>query len=343
MSNFRVGFILFLVVNLFYSCEREQLADVGEVKIQRFDLDLLKFDTTNFEQSEKKMIKKYGDIYSFYIEKLMGLGSIDSTNQYYYKPHMKELLRGEYPAILDTIYTYVSKDQKKIEDKLTDCYQRLCAHFPEKKPSIIYSFFISPMGANPASAFTYGKDTVGFNWFNYLGRTFSLYPPLYEGYTYMIEWNQPSYIPRNIMLVEYNLLKEKYGTKDAYSEVVYNMIEKGKEFYFLDKVCPEMGDAVKIGYTEEQYKWCEGNAYEIWAYFKENKVLYSTETIDIKRMTEPGPTTPGMPSESPGMVGAWTGWQIVRSYQSKFNKPLKELLKTSPKEILKNAHYKPEK
>jgi hypothetical protein len=86
-----------------------------------------------------------------------------------------------------------------------------------------------------------------------------------------------------------------------------------------------MKDAVKIGYTDAQMKWCEENEYEIWAYFKENKVLYSTEVMDLKRMTEEGPSTPGMPSESPGMVGAWTGWQIIKAYQSGANKPLKEI------------------
>lgn len=332
----------FVAITHFASCDREKMADIEAIKIQRFDLDLKKFDTTNFEMSERSIIGKYGDVYTFYIEKLMGLGSLQSNHSYYYKPHLNRFLSEEYPAIMDTLDKYITKDIGEIESELTKSYARLCAEFPEKKPSVVYSFFISPMGANPASAFTYGKDTVGFNWFNYLGKDFSLYIPLYEGYNYMIEWNQQHYINRNIMLVEYRLLQEKYHSEEQ-SELIYNMIEKGKDFYFLDKVCAGMKDEVKIGYTEAQYKWCKENEFEIWAYFKENKVLYSTETMDLKRMTEPGPSTPGMPSESPGMVGAWVGWQIVKTYQSKEKKSLSELMKTSPKEILKNANYKPTK
>ncbi len=335
--------IFFISLFYFVSCDGEKLADIPQVKIHRFDLDLKDFDTTNFEEAERKMIRKYGDIYTFYIEKLMGLGSLQPNHQYYYKPHLKNFLQEEYPAIMDTFDKYITNDISRIEDELTMSYGRLCAEFPEKKPSTVYSFFISPMGANPASAFTYGQDTVGFNWFNYLGKSFPLYAPLYEGYSYMIEWNQQDYINRNIMLVEYRLLQEKNGSKEEYSELIYNMIEKGKEFYFLDKVCPKMKSETKIGYTEKQYKWCEENEFEIWAHLKENKVLYSTETMDMKRMTEPGPTTPGMPGESPGMVGAWVGWQIVKTYQLKANKSLKDLMQTSPKEILKNANYKPTK
>jgi len=289
------------------------------------------------------MSQKYGDVYPFYIEKLMGLGSMDPKNSYYYRPHLTRFLSEEYPSIMDTLDKYITPGVTQIEEDLGQCYARLAEYFPDKKPSIVYSFFISPMGANPAAAFSYGKDTVGFNWFSYLGKDFSLYKPLYEGYNYMIEWNQPVYLSRNIMLVEYNLLHEKYNPHEQYSELVYAMIEKGKEFYYLDKICPDMKNAVKIGYTEAQMKWCEENEFEIWAYFKENKVLYSTEVMDLKRMTEEGPTTPGMPSESPGMVGAWVGWQMVKSYQASQYKSLKDLIATSPKEILKLANYKPKK
>lgn len=343
MFRFSLILVIASTIILFSSCDRTDSAGVVPIKIHRFDLDLKKFDTTNFEISEKTMFQKYGDVYPFYIEKLMGLGSLDAKNPYYYRPHLSRFLSEEYPSIMDTLDLYITPNLSEIEKELGVCYGHLSKHFPEKKPSTIYSFFISPMGANPAAAFSYGQDTVGFNWFNYLGKTFSLYKPLYEGYNYMIEWNQRDYLARNIMLVEYNLLQEKQGTKEAHSELIYAMIEKGKEFYYLDKICPNMKDAVKIGYTDAQMKWCEENEYEIWAYFKENKVLYSTEVMDLKRMTEEGPSTPGMPSESPGMVGAWTGWQIIKAYQSGANKPLKELLATSPKEILKQANYKPKK
>jgi len=65
--------------------------------------------------------------------------------------------------------------------------------------------------------------------------------------------------------------------------------------------------------------------------------------MDVKRYTSDGPTTGGMPSESPGNVGSWVGWQIVKTYANKTNKSLKEILTTSPKEILTKANYKPKK
>lgn len=337
-------FIIFVsTFILLYSCQNQKKADIADIKIERFDIDLKAFDTNQFEKSEAKMIAKYGDIYTFYVEQLMGLGHLKSGDQYYYKPIMERFLSGEYPAMMDSCDKYVIKDIGKFESELTDCYGRLIYHFPNKKVSKIYSFFISPMGANPQAAFSYGHDTIGFNWFNYLGRDFSLYKPLYEGYNYMIEWNSPEYLARNIMLVEYNLLKEKYPSENS-SELIYLMIEEGKKYYYLDQVCSESKDHTKIGYTEAQQKWCVENEYEIWAYLKENKLLYTIEAMDIKRLTLEGPTTSGMPGTSPGMVGSWVGWQIVKKYMSENSSvKLPDLLKTSAKDIFKASEYKPKK
>lgn len=337
-------FIIFVsTFILLYSCQNQKKADIADIKIERFDIDLKAFDTNQFEKSEAKMIANYGDIYTFYVEQLMGLGYLKSGDQYYYKPIMERFLSGEYPAMMDSCDKYVIKDIGKFESELTDCYSRLIYHFPNKKVSKIYSFFISPMGANPQAAFSYGHDTIGFNWFNYLGRDFSLYKPLYEGYNYMIEWNSPEYLARNIMLVEYNLLKEKYPSENS-SELIYLMIEEGKKYYYLDQVCSESKDHTKIGYTEAQQKWCVENEYEIWAYLKENKLLYTIEAMDIKRLTLEGPTTSGMPSTSPGMVGSWVGWQIVKKYMAENSSvKLPDLLKTSAKDIFKASEYKPKK
>jgi len=340
-------YVVFLAI-LFtlFSCNRnaDQSADISPIKLIRFDKDLRAFDTNQFEQSDEIMIKKYGELYSFYIEDLMGLGKQSpKTDEDYYQKYIPRFLSGEYPAMMDSCEKYVIKDIDKIEKSITESYANLIGLFPEKKPSKVFSFFISPMGANPQAAFSYGNDTIGINWFNYLGRDFGLYKPIYEGYTYMIEWNSQEYIPRNIMLVEYNLLKEKHKTNEELSELIYKMIEEGKKMYFLDLVCKQIPEHTKIGYNEAQLKWCRENEFEIWAYFKENKLLYSLDNLEAKRYTEEGPSTPGMPQGSPGMVGTWTGWQIVKKYMSSHHIPMSKLMEMSPKEIFKNSEYKPEK
>jgi hypothetical protein len=314
------------------------------IRFERFDLDMETFDLKNFESSDEKMHKKYGDLYTFYIENIMGLGAQkDKKNPQYYDKVLPEFLNGEYKALMDSFRKGIFDRIPQYEQELGNSYAALQKEFPEKKPSVIYSFFISPVSQNFNAAFSFGIDTIGINWFNYMGENFSFYQGVYEGYTYMIKWNNPEYLVRNVMLVEYNLIREKFSPKEKSDELIYHMIEEGKKFYFLDKVCLETKDWTKIGYNEAQFKWCKDNELEVWGYFTSNKLLNSIETMDAKRYTADGPTTGGMPSESPGNVGSWIGWQIVKAYANKTNKSLKEILTTSPKEILAKASYKPKK
>lgn len=338
--------ILLVAVSLVFSCEyfTKKAAPSHPIKIVRFDLDVKNFDIANFEASDSALYSKYGDLYTFYIEGLMGIGKQSpKTDELYYEKFFPKFHAGEYLSMMDTFEKLLFPKLPEIENDLGLAYSCLIREFPEKKLSKVFSFFVSPQGANPQAAFSYGHDTIGINWFNYLGKDFSLYAPFYSGYTYMLEWNSPEYITRNVMLVEYSLLKERYSTSENSDQLIHQMIEEGKKFYFLDKVCPDLHDWTKIGYTEKQYKWCQDNQMEAWSYFIENKLFYSVESMDIKKYTQEGPTTSGMPSESPGMVGTWLGWQIVKKYADVSSKKLSDILKTSPVEILSKANYKPKK
>jgi hypothetical protein len=42
-------------------------------------------------------------------------------------------------------------------------------------------------------------------------------------------------------------------------------------------------------------------------------------------------------------VGAWIGWQIVRSYMENNEVPLQQLLNENTKEIFEKSKYKPKK
>ncbi len=339
--NFKLFSILVLLIAV-TSCQFfDKKSSENSVKFIRFDQDFQKFNLKDFDKSDKQLLDKYGDLYTFYTDVLMGLK--DKSDPTVFPKLMQSFLTGEYPAMMDTINRLLIPKLPSIEVELGIAYSNLKKVFPTKNPSKIYTMFISPMGANPQAAFSYGNDTIGINLLNYLGRSFSLYEPIYKGYNYMIEWNSPEYLTRNVMLVEYNLLKEKFPTNDLSDELYMQIIEEGKKYYYLDKICPEMKDWTKIGYSEAQYKWCIENEFEAWSYFKEHKLLYSTDNLDIQRYSLEGPTTPGMPAESPGMVGTWLGWQIVKEYAKFTGKSLSDIMSTSPKEILSKASYKPKK
>ncbi len=124
------------------------------------------------------------------------------------------------------------------------------------------------------------------------------------------------------------------------------MIYYGKELYLKDKLIPEYTDAAKIGYTEQQLAWCKENEYYMWSYFIENNLLYESNVKNEFRFINEAPFSKfylEIDNESPGRVGQWLGWQIVRSYMENNDVSLDQLLVTDAKTIFEKSKYKPNK
>ncbi len=124
------------------------------------------------------------------------------------------------------------------------------------------------------------------------------------------------------------------------------MIYFGKELYLKDAMLPNYSDFDRIGYTQEQLNWCKENESEIWRYFIEENILYDTDSKLIQRFIAPAPFSKfylEIDNESPGRVGIWIGWQIVRSFMKNNEVSLPELLQLDAKEIFTRSKYKPKK
>ena len=124
------------------------------------------------------------------------------------------------------------------------------------------------------------------------------------------------------------------------------MIYYGKQLYLKDLLLPDYTDAEKIGYTPEQIKWCEENESYMWGYFLERELLYSVDSRLGNRFINPAPFSKfylEIDNESPGRVGSWMGWQMVRSFAKNNNVSLEDLLKMNAKELFEKSKYKPKK
>ncbi len=92
------------------------------------------------------------------------------------------------------------------------------------------------------------------------------------------------------------------------------MLYEGKLLAYLDRVFPRTPDSLKIGYTDAQITWAEANQAPAWDMLVTEELLFSHRGGDVNRLTGESPSTKGMGSESPGRMGTWVGWQIVRAY-----------------------------
>jgi len=124
------------------------------------------------------------------------------------------------------------------------------------------------------------------------------------------------------------------------------MIYYGKELYLKDIVLPFQTDAQKIGYTEEELTWAGANEEQIWRYFIERELLYSTDTKLGPRFLDPAPFSKfrlELDNESPGRLGRYMGWQIVKAFMEKNDLTPQELWQLPGETIFKKSNYKPNK
>ena len=124
------------------------------------------------------------------------------------------------------------------------------------------------------------------------------------------------------------------------------MIYFGKQLYLKDVLIPFKEDHEKIGYYPEQYEWAQDNEFYIWQYFVEKELLYETDRKLLTRFILPAPFSRfnlELDSESPGRLGQYIGWQIVKSYMKNNKTPLQQLLQMEATEIFNNAKFKPKK
>jgi hypothetical protein len=123
------------------------------------------------------------------------------------------------------------------------------------------------------------------------------------------------------------------------------MINEGKRLYFAEAMLPNENDTIIIGYPQKKLEWAQKNEANMWGYIIENKMLYTPDSKIILKFINEAPFTSFFTNDSPGRVGAWIGWQIVRAYMNNYkNANLTELLnETNSQKILTLSKYKPKK
>ena len=166
--------------------------------------------------------------------------------------------------------------------------------------------------------------------------------PLYEGI--------PQYI-RQEMDIKY--LSSHVVNKFAANKIpptndrtlLSQMIYFGKQIYLKDWVMPKSSDAQKMGYTEDQLQWLIENEVYMWQYFIEKQLLFNTDPSLLQRFIAPAPFSKfylEIDNESPGRVGVWLGWQIIKSYMKRYPETeINTLLNLPAQTLFSKSNYKP--
>jgi len=140
---------------------------------------------------------------------------------------------------------------------------------------------------------------------------------------------------------------KRYIFQAKRKNLLEDMIYFGKQLYFLDKTIPFKSDAQKIGYTENELQWAQANEEQIWRYFINKELLYNSDAKLVRRFINPAPFSAfylgKLDRESPGRIGHYIGWQIVKAYMKNNDIEFKEMLNLSPDNIFNKSKFKPRK
>jgi gliding motility-associated lipoprotein GldB len=318
MNKLLSGMLFTLV---FISCDKKTKIETAveeiplEIKVERFDKAFFETPITDLAKTKKQFP-------SFYPKEIQDSVWINKMKN----PLWREL------------YTEVQKKFGNFapqKAELEETFRHIKYYFPKTKTPKVYTL-IYEVDANTKTI--YADSIVLISLEMYLGKNHKFYDyPAYQ---------RQNFEPSQIMP---DLISSFADSKIIYPKektLLSKMIYEGKKLYLKDILLPDFSDADKIGYLPAQIEFCNNNESFIWQYFIENKMLFSTDSNLNNRFINPAPFSKfylEVDNETPGRIGIWIGWQIVRSYMENNKVSVTDLLKTDAETIFNKSKYKPKK
>ncbi len=315
-------FILFGLIFVLFSCDKKSKVE-KEVEEIPVEISVNRFDKAFFESNPQEL-PQIKEQYPFFFP--------ESTPDEVWIEKLQNPLWRELYGEVQQKFGDFGKQTGEIEDLV----KHIRYYFPDTKTPAVFTV-IGDM--DYTSKALYAKDTIVIALELYLGKDHKYYVNEFPKYLQQ-NFDESQMMPDIVSSFAYGKVPPPNNT------LISQMIYAGKELYLKDVLLPEHTDAQKIGYQPEQITWCEENESYMWRYFIENNLLYDSDSKLASRFIQPAPFSKfylEIDNESPGRVGEWIGWQIVRSYMENNEVPLQQLLETDARQIFEKSKYKPKK
>ena len=334
---FRKGIIIILLGTTLISCKKNRLDDIDiskidvKVEVQRFDNDLFAINPDSFEVQLSTLKEKYGQFAVLFFEGIIRIGKPENPQYFQFlRSFLTDTMVNN--SYRKTQSTFTNFDDFNFD--LTDAFKRYNYHFPTRKIPAVISYV---SGYNLSVAIDENVVAVGLD--RYLGSETPQYKLLGIP-RYMANKMIPEKIPSDIVRA---WLYGEFAYNDSVDNLLSNMIYEGELIYITRHLLPNEPEHLIHGFSEEQLKWCEKNEADMWTHLIENKLLFTTNTLEINKFINDAPFTSGFPQESPGRAAVWIGYRIVESLMQRNEQmSLEELMNIKDyQKVLNMARYKP--
>ena len=184
----------------------------------------------------------------------------------------------------------------------------------------------------------FGDELIGIGADMYLGSDYEYYNRVV--YDYQKITMRKECIPVDVISAYLFRTLPYTGTK---SRLLDQMIYRGKIMYLTAQIFNNLPPYEVMGWTQEQWKWCERYEKEIWHLVMDKRDLFKTESLVLTGYLNDAPFTSEVSQDAPGRLGIWLGWRIAESYME--HNPevsLQDLMaEGDAQKILELSYYKP--
>lgn len=338
---------LFLATAILFSCKSKPGPDVSNIDVKletvRFEKDFFSLDTNNLDNSLQQLFNRNRSFFPDYMQHILGISSIDSGGQAL--KAVRQFLH-DYKPVYDSVNKTFS-DLRNEEAEIKEALKHVKYYFPKYQLPAKLITFIGPMDAffeasTGGSGDVITQEGLAIGLQLHLGKNFSMYTSemgLALFPAYLSRKFSREYIAVNATR---NIVDDIFPDQSSDKTLIEQMVEKGKRIYLLDRLMPGTPDTIKTGYTSKELEGCRQNEAFIWNYFVKNGLVYNNDPSIIKNYIGDSPNTPEFGEGSPGYIGLFVGWQIVKKFMEKNeDMPLQKLMAVAPRALFEQSKYRP--
>jgi hypothetical protein len=326
LKNRIIQFII--IAMIFFSCDSNRLQidiPIKDLAIHFVYADeaLKELSKSALIEKNEKYIAKLDPIYKYEWENNLRVNNSDSISSKIYEFYHSEYIQ----ALEDEKTTLVPKVKEK-EEEIKRAFNFFNHYFSQKsvpKEIIYMNKLFSNINCSD-SAITVGIES-------YLNSDLEVIQSIPNNQLY--EWQRKKmqliYLPRDILSnwIQVHLFQE------LDKSLADHIVQAGKILYVLNATFPYKDEQYILRYTERDYEWAKQNEYSAWEFLVREELLFKNNMRDKANWLNDGPTTVGLPTESPDRMGQYLGYKMVKKFmQENKEVSLSDLLEVNYNEIL---------
>lgn len=302
------------------------------VRIVRFDQALMAIDSLNAPAAVPALYAEYEAFMPDFAEQALGVDRRDTN-----------YLISALPLFLaDTLYGFAQTnscvaqtfaDMRGIQRELNTAFSRLAYLYPDIHIPTLYTFV---SGFN-ASVLFLEDDNMAVGLDMYLGADYPYYNQVV--YNYQKQTMRKECVAGDVVS---GYVFAHFPFEGKKSRLLENMLYRGKLMYLCSTLLDEPEYEV-MGYTREQWQWCEKYERQVWNRMMDKRDLFKSEQFVMTSYLNDGPFTSEISQEAPPRIGTWVGWRIIDSYMRHHPEvSMQDLIaQTDAEMLLRESYYKP--